>query len=194
MTPRSKKDLDELKLQRRQLIIETALQLFSEYSFRGTSIDEIAKKAGISKGSVYTYFESKDELLHSIFKFYLNRIPTFFHTNELYDEPNKVIREAYGTLISNFESEPDLWSQYFVLSFQFMLDQSIKNRYLNQKENTIDGLKRLLIALHVPNPDTETFKFMALFEGAVLNFIYQHDFPIREVIMGQVEFYCSFYA
>jgi len=194
MPPRSKKDLATLKLQRRELIIETALSLFSESSFSGTTMEQIAKKAGVSKGLVYIYFESKDVLLHSIFEFYMNRIPSFFHTNKLYASPDRVIRESYGDLIRNFETEPELWSQYFVLSFQFILDNSIKNRHSNQKEQTVQGITDLLKALKVPNPEAETFRFMATFEGAVLNFIYQHDFPIREVVMGQVEYYCSFYS
>jgi AcrR family transcriptional regulator len=56
--------------ERKQLIIETAMKLFAHKGYHSTSIQEIAEKSGISKGSVYTYFSSKEELMLSIFKYY----------------------------------------------------------------------------------------------------------------------------
>lgn len=51
-------------------IMRAATKLFSEKGFHATSIQEIADSLGIAKGSVYSYFPSKDELLFSIFKYY----------------------------------------------------------------------------------------------------------------------------
>lgn len=51
---------------KREKILEIALKLFMEKGFNKTSIDEITKLADISKGSFYTYFKSKEELLESI--------------------------------------------------------------------------------------------------------------------------------
>lgn len=54
--PRSKSE------EKRKLIIEAATDLFSELGFAQTSMDKIAKKAGVSKQTVYSHFGSKDEL------------------------------------------------------------------------------------------------------------------------------------
>lgn len=51
-------------------IMRAATKLFSEKGFHATSIQEIADSLGIAKGSVYSYFPSKDELLFSIYKYY----------------------------------------------------------------------------------------------------------------------------
>jgi AcrR family transcriptional regulator len=52
----------EEPIERRQVILNSAAQLFSERGYDGTSIRDIAGKAGLLPGSVYHYFPSKEEL------------------------------------------------------------------------------------------------------------------------------------
>ncbi len=51
------------KLQRRIDILNAAEELFDEKGFESTTIQEIARKTELSKGTIYLYFKSKDELL-----------------------------------------------------------------------------------------------------------------------------------
>jgi AcrR family transcriptional regulator len=46
----------------RQHIIESALRLLAERGFHGTLVDDIATEAGVSRATLYQYFESKDQL------------------------------------------------------------------------------------------------------------------------------------
>ena len=66
MCPRTSTQYEAIRQEKRKLILDTALELFAENGFHGTSISHISKKAGISKGLVYNYFESKEEILKSI--------------------------------------------------------------------------------------------------------------------------------
>lgn len=50
---------------RRKQIIEAAVELFDKKGYPGTTIADVAEKAGISKGLVYKYFQSKQEILLS---------------------------------------------------------------------------------------------------------------------------------
>ncbi|MBN2026072.1 MAG: TetR/AcrR family transcriptional regulator [Actinobacteria bacterium] len=50
------------KLQRRAAILSAAQELFSENGFKGTTVQEVSERAGLSKGTVYLYFKSKEEL------------------------------------------------------------------------------------------------------------------------------------
>jgi AcrR family transcriptional regulator len=54
------------KLERRSSIIAAARECFSRNGFKATTIDEIAEKAELSKGAIYLYFTSKDDLYVSI--------------------------------------------------------------------------------------------------------------------------------
>lgn len=50
----------------RQEILEAALELFSEHGFEATSVSQIADVVGIRKASMYSHFESKQEILDSL--------------------------------------------------------------------------------------------------------------------------------
>jgi len=52
--------------QRREQILETAVRLFSQNGFNGTTTKEIASAAGVSEAMVFRHFSSKDELYAAI--------------------------------------------------------------------------------------------------------------------------------
>ncbi|MEP6571681.1 MAG: TetR/AcrR family transcriptional regulator [Gemmatimonadota bacterium] len=47
---------------RREEILEAALIVFGEHGYAGTPLEEVARRAGISKGTLYLYFDSKETL------------------------------------------------------------------------------------------------------------------------------------
>lgn len=56
-------DPDGPRERKRLLIVEKASELFAQQGFRKTSVDQIAERAGVAKGSVYLHFKSKPEIL-----------------------------------------------------------------------------------------------------------------------------------
>lgn len=53
------------KQETRKAIMRAAMTLFSEKGFDKTSIEELAKAAGIGKGTIYGYFQTKMDILHA---------------------------------------------------------------------------------------------------------------------------------
>lgn len=47
-------------------IVAAALAVFGERGFRATTLEEVAARAGVSKGTVYLYFASKDDLFRAV--------------------------------------------------------------------------------------------------------------------------------
>jgi AcrR family transcriptional regulator len=56
-------DPDDPKERKKQRILASARELFTEQGYRKTSVDEIARHAHVAKGTVYLYFKSKPEIL-----------------------------------------------------------------------------------------------------------------------------------
>ena len=55
------------KEDRPQEITAAALAAFAEYGYAGTRVEEVAKRAGVSKGLLYLYFKTKaDLLMHAV--------------------------------------------------------------------------------------------------------------------------------
>jgi AcrR family transcriptional regulator len=52
-------------------LLEAALTLFVEKGFAATRSEEVARAAGVSKGTLYLYFPSKEELLKAVIQHFL---------------------------------------------------------------------------------------------------------------------------
>ncbi len=49
-------------------LASAALELFVERGFAATRLDDVAKRAGVSKGTLYLYFDSKDDLFKAVIR------------------------------------------------------------------------------------------------------------------------------
>ena len=53
---------------KREAIMQAALELFVERGFYGTAVPEIADRAGVGAGTIYRYFESKEALVNALYR------------------------------------------------------------------------------------------------------------------------------
>jgi AcrR family transcriptional regulator len=61
-------------IEKKNRIIEAGYQLFSEVGYYGTNTAEIAKRAGVSTGIVYGYFQDKRDILICVLEIYINKV------------------------------------------------------------------------------------------------------------------------
>jgi TetR/AcrR family fatty acid metabolism transcriptional regulator len=54
--------------EKRQRILDAALRIFAERGFYTAKVSEVAREAGVADGTIYLYFENKDDLLISLFE------------------------------------------------------------------------------------------------------------------------------
>ena len=59
-------EIDNLEVNARERLLETATELFAEKGYAGASVREIVEKAGVSKPVLYYYFKSKEGLFYAI--------------------------------------------------------------------------------------------------------------------------------
>jgi TetR/AcrR family transcriptional regulator, repressor of fatR-cypB operon len=55
-------------MDRRQAILDAALHLFGELGFHGTTVPQVAERAGVGAGTIYRYFEGKEALVNALFQ------------------------------------------------------------------------------------------------------------------------------
>jgi len=86
---------EQKKEQTRRRILETAIKLFSRNGIDNTSIEELAQSAGIGKGTVYSYFEKKRDIVMALCDIQLERTRTELaaHTN-----PDSSLKEQMVTI------------------------------------------------------------------------------------------------
>lgn len=93
----------DYKAKRRQEVIESALLCFAEKGFESSTMDDIVEKSGTSKGLVYNYFKSKEELYTSLME---ERSSAMFLT----------LREKFQQLKTATEKLKELFSHYLEAS------------------------------------------------------------------------------
>src|SRR6516162_6062683 len=54
------------KAERPGEIVQAALQVFAEKGFAAAKLDDIARRAGVSKGALYLYFETKEDIFRAV--------------------------------------------------------------------------------------------------------------------------------
>src|SRR5690554_3101974 len=130
--PRSQEQYDEIRKQKKQLIMDTALELFAENGFHATSMSQVAKKAGISKGLAYNYFESKKEILDEIIKAGFDSIFSNFDLNKdgvlTEEEFNFFIQKSFQVLRENLR----YWRLYYSITLQSKVAESFQSEYIEK--------------------------------------------------------------
>lgn len=58
----------ELSEERKNEILDAALEVFGELGLQEASVDDVVERAGLSKGTLYWYFKSKDRLIGALMK------------------------------------------------------------------------------------------------------------------------------
>ena len=64
----------ERSIEKKNKILEAGYELFSEVGYYGTNTAEIAKRAGVSTGIVYGYFQDKRDILISVLEIYIAKV------------------------------------------------------------------------------------------------------------------------
>lgn len=75
---------EQKKIKNKTAILQAAISLFNKNGFEQTSIEQIAKLAGVGKGTVYSYFQTKKDIIKGFCEFELEQI-----RNELLSKPNQ---------------------------------------------------------------------------------------------------------
>lgn len=84
--------MDKGKTDKRETILRAALEAFAEFGFHGAPTSLIAKKADVGVGTIYRYFESKDDLIEAIHEQVHAVFVQVF--GEHYD-PQRPVRESF---------------------------------------------------------------------------------------------------
>jgi TetR/AcrR family fatty acid metabolism transcriptional regulator len=134
----------------KEQIIKAAAKVFITDGFENATVDDIAKEAKIAKGSVYTYFKSRDEILTESIKFVASeRINTL---QRLISNKKNAI-EKLQILISANKKIAQKQPEIFLMNYALLLSshENIKKKvaseffkaYLNLVEKIIkEGIKR----------------------------------------------------
>jgi AcrR family transcriptional regulator len=85
---------------KREAILAASITLFGRYGYRRTSMEEIAREAGIAKGTVYLYFATKEALFRALSQQTLDR--ALADAGRAAAAPGTLVERLYGVLEAKY--------------------------------------------------------------------------------------------
>lgn len=191
MAPRSVEQFEEMREKSRDKILSAALRLFANHGFHNTSMSKVASEAGISKGLIYNYFPSKDELLKGVFEFGLKEAEQLFRDHQ---EPDPKVRfkgmleDMFTWVLTNKE--------YYHLMTNLVLHPgeivSIKPFLDAAGENKIRQFVPLFEEMGYEDPYAEAMWCGAILDGIFMGwFVLDEKYPLDMMKQRVIDKYCN---
>ncbi|ABJ76315.1 TetR/AcrR family transcriptional regulator [Leptospira borgpetersenii] len=152
----------------RDLILKTSLKLFSEQGYHGTTMRQVASKAGMSLGLAYRYFDSKEAILEGIIESH-DKILKRYITDEVVSNPSRedLIVNVSESIISLVKENEDYLRLYWNLMLQPKIHR-LKRRnirlvnmiFFETSKKTIRSIKPNYTEFEIKNLASTTIGYM----------------------------------
>ena len=118
MSPRTPEQFEQIREDRKEKLIKAAFKVFAEETYHKASISKIAKEAGVSKGLLYNYFESKEDLLKAIMQDLMDEVSKYFDFDDNKPLDDDSVAEWVRKSMTIVKEDLQRWRLYVSLSFQ----------------------------------------------------------------------------
>lgn len=180
--PRTKEQNEEIRNKTRRLILNSSLKLFANKGFHGTSISDIAKAAGISKGLAYNYFDSKDKILEAIFEEALNTGNILENQLKNITDPYEKIAFIIQAMFDYIKNQGEYWRLYFAMSLQPEIFKTSQNVNVKFTQIYLKIIEKLFKEVGIKDAMSEARLFFAGLDGLGLQyFFYRNKFPFQKM-------------
>ncbi len=158
-------------LSKREILIDSARDLFVAHGFHAVGVDTILKKAGISKRTLYKYFRSKEDLILAVIRHYDETFRYY-----LMREVEAREDTAYGQLLAVFDIAEQWFSEaefHGCIAVKAIGEYSEKNKAIQRScEEFIrligEYMEGLATRAGARDPERLAKELLLLFEGAIV--------------------------
>ena len=131
------------KNQKRKKILDKAWELFRKNGYEETKVEDITRELGVSKGSFYTYFKTKDEVLYEILERIKKENEERINKINVNQEPSKILEDY---VISKMNYIVKLLNNMKISSINRNLSNSkLKNFFEELKKVSIEFIKKNIV-------------------------------------------------
>ncbi len=159
-----------------------AMELFAIEGYHTTSVSRIASQAKISKGLMYNYFESKEELLrHSIFTNF-DTIMESFDVNHDGVLSRQELLLFIEQVLSLFKTNFNFWKLYYTILTQPAVMNVVMEDFHARYQSFFHILTQYFRSNNYEDPETEMRILVSLIDGVAMGYLMEKDtFPIDKV-------------
>lgn len=167
--PRTEKQFQEMRERSRQNILNSALKVFAAKGYQETSISDIAIEASISKGLLYNYFSSKEDLTRSVMEMLLIELENMTRNVESEKDPYKKLRKLIEEAFDAMETNSDYWRLYSSFILQPETAKLISPEFISSLERIFNSMEKIFSEIGVKNAKEEAKIFGAILDGVAFH-------------------------
>lgn len=181
MSPRTADQFEKIRGKSKKNIERIALELFAFKGYHATSVSMIAEKAGISKGLLYNYYDSKDDLLNTLILQVFDELMKVIKPPE--DIPaQKQLEQIITQTILHLKENKTFWRLYLFLIHQSGVQKKMSRHYENLRTDYMEYVVKLFKETGSENPEMDAMMMGTMFDGIGLNYVTApKGYPIEEI-------------
>lgn len=158
---------------RRQQILDEATRLIGLQGYNGLTVQELARRCGLTNGGLLYYFESKEQLLIAILENRDKREAAIIHadleieraTSGKTNYARRTVLQIFRSIIARSAAQPELIRFHTVLQAEALnTEHPAYNHFLRREAAVLNDFAKAL-AGHVNNPDEAARQVLALIGG-----------------------------
>ena len=189
MAPRTQEQFEMMRESRRKQIMDAAMDLFAAEGYSNCSISMLAQKARISKGLMYNYFKSKEELLTAIIENGLDEIMHLLDPNSDGILQPEELEHFIRKVFSNMRHNREFWTLYVSVILQPGVKELMREKPVyNYMERFYPLLTGYFEKKGCEDPYLEMLTLSAMIEGFGILMIYSDPhLKIPDEVLNKLE-------
>lgn len=196
--PRSPQQFDRMRAAARAKILASALAVFKQRGFHAASMEQIARRAKVSKGLAYNYFASKEALLAAVIEHWFAELEGLWNAVAALPRPLEKLQRFLDLFCDSVRRDRDLYRLYLTvfleLDYLAAVQQAAeRSPRLTRQVAMIRAASRALFReLGAADPEAEVAFFRLLTSGLVAEYIMApRDFPLEAIKSRILSYYRS---
>lgn len=190
MSPRTREQFEEIRETRKDLIRTRALKLFALDGYHSTSISMIAREAKISKGLIYNYYQSKEDLLKDVILYGMHKITETVDP----DKDGVMTEEEMKNMIEinkkSLISDRRFWTLYFSILPQPDVLAIVKDEVMKMYDYLISMFTEYFKKQGYDDPETEAMMLGSILDGVFFHYLINPDrYPLDKVMDRLIHIY-----
>ncbi|WP_421862548.1 TetR/AcrR family transcriptional regulator [Motiliproteus sp.] len=169
-------------MNKKELILDVAIDLFAKEGFEKTPVSAICERAGVSKGLVFHHFKNKNVLLRAIFIRTTEMIGNIGKPHEKVRDPKERLAALIEAILSSMSEHRKLYKFNLNVMLQ-PATREILSDLINERNSMLfDTTDDIFKRISEDNSKTLTHVFVSEINGIALNYLYFYDdFPLEEI-------------
>ena len=193
--PRTPEENKRIRQLSKEKIRTAAMEIFIKQGYYATSISDVAKNAGISKGLLYNYYKGKEDLLSEMVHARINEVVKVMEGALTFETPSEQLKYIVKGAIHNIHQNPEVHRFFLHLQTQPEADEElIKYSKLLIEENArlFELQCEIFERMGVREPRKRSLYFSSVLQGIMLMIsTYPQKFPIGELEKQIISDFCN---